>query len=65
VTSPGSKRSGLKYIFDRRKLVLATELWMMGIALLPAVFTIGSTLLVRVEDVVLGLHGRMARVSAV
>jgi hypothetical protein len=27
--------------------------------------TRGSTLLVRVEDVVLRLHGRMARVSAV
>src|SRR5580698_9746467 len=29
-------------IFDRRKLVLATELWMMGVALLLAVFTIGG-----------------------
>jgi MFS family permease len=29
-------------IFDRRKLVLATELWMMGVALLLAVSTIGG-----------------------
>src|SRR5580698_6881784 len=29
-------------IFDRRKLVLATETWMMGIALLLAVLTIGG-----------------------
>jgi len=29
-------------IFDRRKLVLATELWMTGVALLLAVFTIGG-----------------------
>jgi MFS family permease len=29
-------------IFDRRKLVLATESWMMGIALLLAVLTIGG-----------------------
>jgi MFS family permease len=29
-------------IFDRRKLVLATELWMMGVALILAVFTIGG-----------------------
>jgi MFS family permease len=29
-------------IFDRRKLVLATELWMVGVALLLAVFTIGG-----------------------
>src|SRR6202047_709093 len=29
-------------IFDRRKLLLATETWMMGIALLLAVFTIGG-----------------------
>ncbi|HVR23172.1 MAG TPA: MFS transporter [Candidatus Polarisedimenticolia bacterium] len=29
-------------IFDRRKLVLATETWMMGIALLLAILTIGG-----------------------
>ena len=29
-------------IFDRRKLVLATESWMMGVALLLAVLTIGG-----------------------
>jgi MFS family permease len=29
-------------IFDRRKLVLATESWMMGVALLLLVFTIGG-----------------------
>jgi MFS family permease len=29
-------------IFDRRKLVLATELWMMGVALVLAVLTIGG-----------------------
>jgi MFS family permease len=29
-------------IFDRRKLVLATELWMMGVALILAVFTISG-----------------------
>jgi MFS family permease len=29
-------------IFDRRKLVLATETWMTGIALLLAVLTIGG-----------------------
>lgn len=32
-------------IFDRRKLVLATESWMMGIALLLAVLTIGGFVL--------------------
>src|SRR6202451_626065 len=29
-------------IFDRRKLVLATESWMMGVALLLAILTIGG-----------------------
>ena len=56
--SPAMYCSGVKVVVRWRWIVD------MRISSLHA-FTLGSTLLVRVEDVVLRLHGHMADVSAV